>query len=63
MEANTEVKKEYTKDELMKIPLLVATELKGIHEKSGQEMKLVFGDRIDYDENGKNPVVWYKTVG
>ena len=46
----------------MKIPLLVATELKGIHEKTGQEVKLVFADRVDYDENGENPVVFYKTV-
>lgn len=55
-------KKKYSKEELMKIPLLVATELKGIHEKTGQEVKLVFADRVDYDENGENPVVFYKTV-
>jgi hypothetical protein len=55
--------KEKQPTEGLKTPLLVVSgRLKGICKTSGQEYDLVFADRVDYDENGNNPVVWYKTT-
>jgi hypothetical protein len=64
MEANTETvpQKNQTKEGKTKPLLLVSGRLKGICEASGQEYDLAFAERVDYDENGNNPIVWYKTT-
>tara|TARA_R110001583_G_C5665063_1_gene409999 strand:+ start:5357 stop:5557 length:201 start_codon:yes stop_codon:yes gene_type:complete len=42
--------------------LLVPENLKGINEASGQEYDLIYADKVEYDENGENPILYYKMI-
>lgn len=60
---NTHKKEKNTSEKSIKdIPLLVPTKLKAIHEPTGEEFELEFAKRVDYDENGNKPIIYYRTI-